>query len=117
MKETYKDLDCTVTYEVNPAHVDFSVYEIIGHSGSVFDKPIYEGIGGCGADEKSTGDINKANKYIHGTVKWDGCSHVYFGDEGYIHMCGGNEFKRIGAILEKVYKRCYELGKFDFDPI
>jgi hypothetical protein len=33
--------------------------------------------------------------YVSGTIKWDGCSHVYFGTvddktgyDGYIHLCG-----------------------------
>jgi hypothetical protein len=119
--ETYEEIDATVAYFFDGgAHVDFEVYEIIGHQqgdSKEYDVPMYEGIGGCGADDKSTTEIGKANKYINGTVKWDGCSHVYFGDEGYIHLCGSREFVKVGAILKKVYTRCYEIGGFDYDQL
>lgn len=32
--------------------------------------------------------------YVSGTIKWDGCSHVWFGNkeekgyDGYLHLCG-----------------------------
>lgn len=118
MKETYKELNITVVYsfETGSAHVDFDVYDIMAEDteGVIF----YEGIDGSGADDKMTQDITKANKYINGTVKWDGCSHIYFGDkEGYIHLCGSRDFIRIGNILKKVYERCYEIGKFDYDKM
>lgn len=121
--ETYEDLSATVTYERGAAHVDFSVFEIIGHEKGLsgeFDVPMYEGIGGCGADEKSTTEIEKANRLLHGMIKWDGCSHVYFGDaenSGYIHMCGSNSFKNLSALLIRVYQRCYEIGEFYYDKL
>lgn len=109
IKETYKDIRFTVVYKFEPASVDFKVYEIIGEQGKKFDIPIYEGIGGCGFDDKSTPDIKKANTYMTGRVKWDGCSHYYFGDEGYIHLCGKGYIKSHAEIVEKVYKRCGEI--------
>lgn len=108
MKETYKDIGFTVVYEYEygNAHVVFSVYEIMAEA----DEGIYyEGIGGCGADDKMTQDLRQANKYIHGSVKWDGCSHFYFGDpenSGYIHLCGDYSVKNHLEIVRKVYLRC-----------
>lgn len=123
MKETYGELDATVVYSFKEgnAHVDFSAYEVVAresNNGRDYDIPCYEGIGGCGADDKMTTDTDKANKYIHGTITWDGCSHIYFGsEEGYIHLCGSRNFKNISDLLLKIYNRCYEIGGFDYDPL
>ena len=56
--------------------------------------------------------------YVRGTIKWDGCSHIYFGGEqnedGYIHMCGKHSFvnhcKLMAALWEVVTAR---IKKFD----
>lgn len=111
---TYNLLNITVSYkhEAGRAHVDFIAHEIVYFRNN---EPFYEGIGGCGADDKSTNDITKANPYINGSVKWDGCSHVYFGEEGYIHLCGSSDFIRIGEILKSIYQDCYKIGGFDYD--
>lgn len=118
MNETYNN-EFTVLYSFTKGDpiVDFKAYEIIGHEGKDFTIPTYEGIGGCGADDKMTNEVEKANVFIHGTVKWDGCSHVYFGDEGYIHLCGSRYFVSIGELLKKIYNRCYEIGGFDYDKL
>ena len=112
MKETYKDIKFTAvyTYEEGNVHVDFKVYEIMAEETD--GKFLYEGIGGCGADDKMTDDTEKANTYIHGSVKWDGCSHFYFGDSdnsGYIHFCGDWSIKNHLEIVKKVYLRCGQI--------
>ncbi len=109
--ETYEDLNITVSYN----ECNFTVYDIMY---ILDDKSWYEGIDGCGADDKSTPDITKANKYISGIIKWDGCSHLYFGDrDGYIHACGSSDVLRIGKILEKVYRRVCEINEFTYDVL
>lgn len=47
--------------------------------------------------------------YLHGTIKWDGCSHIYFGNtigntNGYIHICGNNSWKIHTIMMETLYK-------------
>jgi len=38
-------------------------------------------------------------RYAHGTIKWDGCSHIWFGSQedgstdGYIHLCGKSSWQ------------------------
>lgn len=111
--EIYEDLSVAVIYRKEESSINFSVHDIV-----YFDdgEPVFEGIGGCGADEKSTKDVNIANAYIKGIIKWDGCSHVYFGDnEGYIHLCGSSDFTRIGKLLNTVYKKCCDIGGFYYD--
>lgn len=114
---TVKEYDnFTVRYTKGPAHVDFQVYEKIAWEDGDKNLPYYESKGGCGMDDKSTKSIDEANAYIQGSVKWDGCSHVNFGDEdGYVHLCGPRSFKEMIFILERIYRDCYEIGGFDHD--
>ena len=48
-------------------------------------------------DSNAPSDVEK---YLKGYVKWDGCSHFWFGDDdGYMHLCGREDFDRIKASL------------------
>ena len=49
--------------------------------------------------------------YLEGTIKWDGCSHVWFGEkdendnrDGYLHLCGKTYWKRHAELMLKVYE-------------
>jgi hypothetical protein len=85
-------------------HVDFKLWEITG-----FDPQ--EKLPMFGQDMESIEtDRDKVQPDIRGTVKFDGCSHVYFGPEedepGYMHLCGEPAWKDTIAALERVFKEC-----------
>jgi len=49
--------------------------------------------------------------YLQGTIKWDGCSHITFGDEGengittgYMHLCGGYYFKQHCRLMDALFE-------------
>ena len=44
------------------------------------------------------------DKHLEGSIKWDGCSHLTFGDEGYLHFCGERYFKQHCEMLKALYK-------------
>jgi hypothetical protein len=46
------------------------------------------------------------NEYLYGTIKWDGCSHIYFGDSGYIHLCGKHFFDLHNEMLMRLWEVC-----------
>lgn len=74
-----------------------------------FDVPCYEQDGALNSMETTT-DPRKAERYIGGTVKWDGCSHVYFGrSDGYLHICGVEDWTKLATFLPLIYERCGEL--------
>lgn len=119
MIEIYEDIEFTVEYShtEGAAWVDFKAYEIIGHESDDeknHDIPVYEGIGGRSADDKATRDITQANSLLEGTVKWDGCCHFNFGDQGYIHLCGDRSVKNICALVKRAYCRSGEIGDFHY---
>jgi len=48
--------------------------------------------------------------YISGAIKWEGCSHVFFGEkdqegkyDGYIHLCGKRYWKRHCEMMMALY--------------
>ncbi|MGH1436569.1 MAG: hypothetical protein ACRBG0_19155 [Lewinella sp.] len=62
-----------------------------------------------------TDDPVDVEKFIRGFIKWDGCSHIYFGDkDGYLHLCGGDSFQYIKQVLTAVWKKAEsEITMFD----
>jgi len=50
--------------------------------------------------------------YLSARIKWDGCCHITFGNidpdtnkqDGYIHMCGIETWKRHVKLMKKIHK-------------
>lgn len=70
--------------------MDFQVYEVVGW------------------DEQKT-PCDK-NLYMSGCIKWDGCSHVWFGEkeqgkqDGYLHLCGKNYWQHHANMMMALYE-------------
>lgn len=58
----------------------------------------------CGMD--MTDDIEKAQVYLSGEVKWDGCANLQFDEQDNVmlHFCGVEDVRKIGALLERLYE-------------
>ena len=59
--------------------------------------------------------FDDAERFVDGCIKWDGCSHLYFGDDdGYLHLCGGLAFRGLEWALRKVWAEAEtRMPKFD----
>lgn len=113
--EQWKDLDITARFEDTvwdnePHGYDFELYEMIGWDGVKFDEPLYERKGATESGDFSKKELEDAQPYLTGMIKWDGCSHFYFGNEGYLHLCGLNEIEKLQKVLQKLIKRAEEKG-------
>lgn len=49
--------------------------------------------------------------YLMAQIKWDGCSHVWFGEQdesekqdGYLHLCGVEQWQAHARLMEWIYK-------------
>lgn len=44
--------------------------------------------------------------YLSGSIKWDGCADICFGDEenGYIHLCGKRDLIVHNKVMVKLYE-------------
>ena len=70
------------------------------------------------ADDSKKPIEEDIEEYLSLTVKWDGCSHLYFGDEqedgtynSYHHFCGAHDFKKHVRLLHFLYNKAYEYMK------
>lgn len=57
-------------------------------------------------------DVEAAENYVNGMIKWDACSHFYFGDpknSGYLHLCGATSLRRHHDLIEYLHRRAFEL--------
>lgn len=109
--EHYEDLWFSVIYRVSDYSVDFECYQwMYVYEGAPHYELEYSGDGAASA----VSDIDKAETYLTGMVKWDGCSHFYFGGkekDGYIHLCGKNSVEKHRKIIETIYQKCGSLMK------
>jgi hypothetical protein len=68
--------------------------------------------------------LDRAEPYAQITIKWDGCSHVYFGGikdisdprvpqpserDAYLHICGPEHWKLHIRMMEWIYKEAEKL--------
>lgn len=59
-----------------------------------------------------TSNIEEAEPFLKGSIKWDGCSHNTFapGDNsGYIHGCGREDMIRLGKLFDVLFDIAIEL--------
>jgi hypothetical protein len=93
----YKELNFTVVATPDTHHVNFKVYDITGWEQSsdskLWDVPCW------GTDFSST--LDQAEVYLHGSVKWDGCSNWHFDEQERVmlHGCERQQITRYGEVL------------------
>lgn len=78
--------------EIGPATTDsfieFKVFEVISW-------------------EHQTNNPLETQIYISGTIKWDGCSHIVFGDkDGYLHLCGKHCWEKHKEVMDAIWAYC-----------
>lgn len=85
--------------EKDDSHVKVSVMEITAWPAELSEY------------EKSAGITTgwSTEEYLEAVVKWDGCCHVWFADDGYVHICGVQAWKHHCALMEWIYKTAFAL--------
>ena len=111
MTETrhFDDLQFTAVVENHEHHADFTVYQIIGtlkDGKYVYDKK----------DSDCTDPVENltdAQIYLHGSVKWDGCSNWNFDEQDRVmlHFCRKEQAANIGILFSRLYEWANELGQ------
>jgi len=52
-------------------------------------------------------EVLDTEHYLKGYIKWDGCSHIWFGDEdGYLHLCGKTCFEKHIQVINAIWDVC-----------
>jgi hypothetical protein len=81
------------------------------------DVVVYEIVGRDENNLPMLGDIcdgihDEPEPYLRGFLKWDACCHFYFGEadnQGYIHICGPENFRKHIDLFEYLLKRGREI--------
>lgn len=111
IEHIHGEFGVTVIYRVKPASVEFDAVEITARSGDSENTRLYEKKDARSSMEHVE-DPKEGARYVSGFVKWDGCSHFYFGDadnEGYLHLCGLEHIHKLSSILNDIFIRCGQL--------
>ena len=70
-----------------------------------------------GVGEK--GDYLEVEPYLKCSIKWDGCSHFWFGDEGekdgYLHICGHGDFSQHVMLMSHLYSLAFQIMEGEVD--
>ena len=94
----------------SPIALAYEVREVCGADG---EKPLFRRKGSVGKDY--TAIVEEGHIHIHGTIKWDGCSHSYFPldpdivEPGYLHSCGRGHLVALGAVFGHLYDEAIRL--------
>lgn len=107
----FEDIRFTVTATLQDAegrHIDFVVYEIAGTDAETNE--LCWNRKGATSLPDPVDTLCDAQPFLHGFVKWDGCSNWSFDqqDEGMmLHGCCRNDLTRIGEVMG----RCWDITK------
>lgn len=95
----FKDLDFTVVATPHSHQVEYSIYDIEGYT-SIDNMPLWHKAGASSYPDPVE-SLSEAEVYIHGSVKWDGCSNwsIDENERCMIHGCSRRDIQRIGDIM------------------
>lgn len=104
--EHLDDIGFTVAWQLDSDHrCDFTAYEIIcpyieGQQERSWHAKGYTSSSDC------VESIDLAQPFVHGYVRWDGCSNWHFDEQDSImlHFCSKDEAGNIGRLLERLYE-------------
>jgi hypothetical protein len=100
----FGDFGFRLEWLVQDHWADVKVYLITARDGT--DNTPFYNIEGWTSSHEQTTDIAKAEKYLEGFVKWDGCAELSMGQP---HWCGGRDFAKHCALLKHIWTRAFEL--------
>jgi hypothetical protein len=104
----HQDLNFTVVATPGTRLVEFAVYDIVSWGRGGVPLWLRRGSTAC-CD--ATSELSKAGVYLHGEVKWDGCSNWHFDEQDrvMIHGCSREDLERLGQILTFCWDQASEL--------
>lgn len=97
------DLGFTIVAEAHEYRVDFTIYDIEGFAvgdAQSEDRPLWHKAGSTSHFDVVY-SVEEAEPYMHGEVKWDGCSNWYFDEQNRVmlHGCCKADVQRFGDVM------------------
>lgn len=102
VEDVLGDFGFRLRWSVSDYWADVEAFEIQGLDD---DGPAFLTAGWQNSGDLAT-DTDAAEKYLHGFVKWDGCTEL---DMGRPHWCGPEGYAKHCALLKYIYHRAFEL--------
>lgn len=117
MSETYfypsrEDPQFLITLDVQEYYVDFVALECLWTPEFLDDGTVawgWQHVGNTMVPLPLSED--GTDLYLRGFIKWDLCSHYYFGEDenpGYLHLCGPEAIKRHADLMLHLHETCLE---------
>lgn len=93
------ELKFTIVAEPFEYHVEYTIYDMEGYDEQT-QKPVWHRAGAA-SSPNSVDTIEEAEPYLHGSVKWDGCSNWHFDEQDRVmlHGCGKEDIQRFGDVM------------------
>ena len=102
----WDDIGVTIDCIVYSHYMKFEVFE---HDGRAVDgQRTYHTKYGCNDYTENTA---KAAIFLEGSIKWDGCSDMYFAEQEGVsmHFCGKRDLENVGKLLMNIWNLGGEL--------
>ena len=108
----YPELGFTIKLTPYDYYVEYEIYNIVGECiSNNNEKNYYYNRNEYISSDDIVNNVYEAEKFIIGSVKWDGCSNWSFIEEKtsgcMYHFCNKQELENVGKILAE----CWELTK------
>lgn len=110
----FLDLRFTVVAVPHSHWVEYTIYDIEGFgegdTKGVYDRPLWHKAGDpCSPSPVDT--LGESEPYLHGDVKWDGCSNWHFDqqDRVMLHGCSRGGVHRFGEVMARCWDWTAEL--------
>lgn len=100
----FNDINFSVSFEADDYNCDFKVYEIIGWNDDKKHIPYFNRENYTSSPDPVE-NITDAQIFLHGHIKWDGCSNWYFDEQDNImlHFCYKEQGENIGKLFSQLY--------------
>jgi hypothetical protein len=91
------------SWPINDVVMGVEAFECVGDSGEGTDVRVFLRKGWTSFHEETT-NLDEAEVFVEGSIKWDGCSNLTHGVDGRcIHSCSREEAMKIGALIGRLY--------------
>ena len=104
----FRDLNFTVISTSHEHYVDYQIHDIVTYDES--NNPMW-GRSSLDLTPIHTNNLKESSIYLHGNIRWDGCSNWYFDEQDSImlHGCGREELMRYSKIMTECWDWTKEL--------
>jgi hypothetical protein len=104
--EHWDDIMYGATFDAHEHYVNVRAFTIYKMSDGSYEYQDAE----AHSSPSPVADIDKAETFVRGSIKWDGCSNLEFNDdEVMLHFCSKEGAMNVGVLLGRLYDVAREM--------